>query len=353
MKTKLLAIIASVGLLFSIPYSFASESFYGTSSFENIPSEISRHVPSTFEIKFQHTVGPWALSELVPVIEVVPESAASKIQFDFEPTDIQKNSIARIPVTITVDPTIEYEKIFLNVSFEGNGLRDVPFKSGWVDSLILSIGPRDEIGVLVDYEIISWDDLEYQSFSDAAIFTKNMTPRSIVDAGQQFFVIQKVDFRDDNFAKNSTFSVVVGYALQKGDKMVHPPKGENVTDVDHQEFSQKMQKLNNEFYQQSEIAKSFEFVVDPEKPFFVKSPLVIQESGLYTHQFYKKLKFSPALSSSNMGGTVVVDKLSKAIDENGACKNDNFRRLIKYDYSTVVCVNSETAWKLIGRGWGI
>lgn len=64
-----------------------------------------------------------------------------------------------------------------------------------------------------------------------------------------------------------------------------------------------------------------------------------------------KLKFSPAVSSSNMGGTVVIDKSSNAVDENGMCKNDGLRYLIKHDYSTVVCVTSETAWKLIGRGW--
>jgi hypothetical protein len=209
-------------------------------------------------------------------------------------------------------------------------------------------------GIFVDYEIIPWGDFEYDFNNDAQIFTKNMTPRSIVVAGEQFFVIQKVDFSDDNFAKNSTFNAVVGYALQKGDNLIPFPKGENVTDADHQEFSQKNRKLNNEFYQESEIAKSFEFVVDPEKPFFVKSSLTIQESGLYTHQFYKKLKFSPDVSNSNMGSTAVVEKLSKAIDEeNGVCKNDDFRRLIKHDYSTLVCVDSETAWKLIGRGWGI
>ena len=59
MKSRLLIILASIGLLISIPTTFASESFYGTSSFEGVPSEIPRGVPTTFEIKFQYTVGPW------------------------------------------------------------------------------------------------------------------------------------------------------------------------------------------------------------------------------------------------------------------------------------------------------
>ena len=351
MKTKLLIIFTFVGLLVSIPHSFASESFYGASSFENVPSEISRHFPTTVEIKFQYTVGPWALSDLVPVIETVPKNASPYVQFEFDPTEVQKNSIARIPITITIDPTLDYEKIFLSVSFEGNGGNDIPFKSGWTDSLILSIGPRDEIGHVVDYEKIPWGEIEIRN--DAAKFTKNMIPRSIIKAGEEFFVIQKVDFRDDNFAKNSTFYAVVGYAFEKGNKMIPPPKGQNVTDADHQKFGQEMQKLNNEFYQDSNFAKSFEFKVNSEKPFLVKSSFVLPESGKYTHQFYKKLKFSPAVSDSNMGSTIVVDKFSKALSKNSGCNHDGHRMLIKHDYSVVACVSSETALKLIGRGWGL
>ena len=357
MKTRLLTIIASVVLLVSIPYVFASESFHGTSSFENIPSELTPGKPTQFEIKFQYTVGPYALSNFSLVIDVSPTSASSMVYIDVEPPGgISQGQIVRIPVTITVNPNIEHEKIFLSIYFTGDHFSsrsDAFYKSAWTDSITFDIVPKDQVGVFVDYEIIPWNDFEYDFNNDATIFTKNMIPRSTLEAGQQYLVIQKVDFSDDNFAKNSTFNAVVGYAFQKGDKMVSPPKGENVTDTDHQEFAEKMRKRNNEFYQESEIGKSFEFVVDPEKPFFVKSQLAIQESGLYTHQFYKKLKFSPAVSNSNMGSTIVVDKFSKAVDENGECKNNDFRYLIKHDYSTVVCVDSETAWKLIGRGWGL
>ena len=51
------------------------------------------------------------LSDLVPIIEIVSENASSQVQLDFESTHVQKNSVARIPVTITVDPAIDYEKI--------------------------------------------------------------------------------------------------------------------------------------------------------------------------------------------------------------------------------------------------
>lgn len=352
MKTRLLIILAFVGLLILIPYAFASESFYGTSSFENVPAEISRHFPSTFDIKLQYTVGPWSLDELSPVIEITPKNAASHVSLNFESVSVQKGTIARIPVTITLDSAIDYDQIFLSVSFEGTNSNMGKFKSGWADSLILSVGPRDEISRQVDYEKISWVD--FSQNDRAVIYTKNtMAPLSILEKGQQYSIVQEVDFSDDNFAENSTFNAVVGYAYQKGDKMIHPPRGENVTDADHQEFAENNQKLNNNFYQQSEIAKSFEFKINSEKPFYVKSYLDFNESGLYTHQYYKKLKNSPTIKSSNMGGLVVVDKFSKAIGENGVCKNENLNRLIKHDYSTLVCVNSDTYWKLKERGWGL
>ncbi|MDH3278980.1 MAG: hypothetical protein OEL52_00870 [Nitrosopumilus sp.] len=338
MKTRLLTILAFAGLLISIPSTFASGSFHGTSSFENVPSEISRHFSSTFDLRLQYTVGPWTLEELVPVIEITPENAALHVHLDFEPVSLPKNSIARIPVTITVDPAIEYDKIFLSMSFEGTDSRETIFKSGWTDSLILSLGPRDEISRQVDYEKISWDDLEIRN--DAAIFTKNMIPRSVIKAGEKFFVIQKVDFSDDNFAKNSTFDAIVGYAFEKGDKMIPFPKGQNATDDDHEKFGTDMRKLNNEFYHNAKFAKSFELKVNSEKPFLVKSSFALSESGLYTHQFYKKLKYSPAVSNSNMGSTIVVDKFSKALSENISCSNDGHRFLIKHDYSAVVCVSS-------------
>ena len=354
MKTRFLIIIASVGLLVSIPNAFASESFYGTSSFESVPSEISLHFPSTFEIKFQYTAGPWSLSDLVPVIEVIPENAASKIQLDFEPTHIQKNSIARIPVTITVDRTIEYEKVFLSVSFEGNGLNNVSFKSGWNDYLILSLGPRDEIGHIVDYEIISWDDFEYEFQGNAAIFKNNLAGLGILESGQEYYIAQKADFKASSFGdKDTKVAATIGYAIQPGDQMLHPPMHENVTNADHEEFSMKIQKQSKEFPKQSKIKNSYDFVVDIENPFYIKFPFVIDESGQYTRQFYKTTHVFEGPGSSGMGSLVVVDKFSKAVDKNGVCKNDNFRRLIKHDYSTVACVDGLSAFKLIGRGWGI
>ena len=353
-KSRLLIILVSIGFLISIPHAYASESFHGTSSFENVPSEISRHFPSTFEIKFQYTVGPWGLSHVIPVIEIVPENASSQVQLDFEPTHVQKNSVARIPVTITVDRTMDYEKIFLSVSFEGNGLSDIPFKSGWTDSLILSIGSRDEIEFLVDHEIIPWDDFENEFQEDAAIFKNNLAGLGILEAGTEYYIVQKAEFTASSFGdKDTKVNATIGYAIQPGDQMLRPPMHENATDAEHEEFMQKVNKQREEFPRQSTIGNLYDFIVDVENPFYIQFPFIIEESGQYTRQFYKKTHIFEGPAGSGMGGLVVVDKFSKAVDENAQCNNEEFRRLIKHDYSTVVCVDSETAWKLIGRGWGI
>jgi hypothetical protein len=51
-----------------------------------------------------------------------------------------------------------------------------------------------------------------------------------------------------------------------------------------------------------------------------------------------------------MGGLVVIDNHSKAIDDHGACKNNKFSYLIKHDFSTTVCVDPSSVFKLKERG---
>ena len=358
MKTKLLIILASVVLLVSIPYVFASESFYGISSFENTPSELTPGKPTQFEIKFQYTTGPYALSNFSPVIDVSPTNANSMIHIDVESlAGISQGQIVRIPVTITVNPNIEHEKIFLNIYFTGDHFSsrsDTFYKSAWTDSITFDIAPKNQVRTLVNYEIIPWTDFEYEFQENAAIFKNNLPGLGILESGQEYYIVQKAEFVESTFGdKPTAVDATIGYAIQKGDHMLHPPMHENATDTEHEEFLMKIQKQSKEFPQQSPIGNSYDFVVDVENPFYIKFSFVIEESGQYTRQFYKTTHIFEGPSSSGMGGFVVVDKFSKAVDENAQCKNDNFRRLIKHDYSTVACVDSETAWKLIGRGWGI
>jgi hypothetical protein len=134
-----LFLISFVG--FIIPQAFSAEEnfFYGTATFERLSSTIVSNTPTEFEIKFHYTAGSYALKSLTPVIEVNPEGARSKVHFDIKPVNAYQNDIVRIPVTITVDPSIEYEKIFLSISYAGIGLHNVPFKSSWSDSIIFDV----------------------------------------------------------------------------------------------------------------------------------------------------------------------------------------------------------------------
>lgn len=141
MKIRLLiilGIIASVGLF--TPNVLASESFHGISSFERLPESIVPNNSQVIEIKFQYQDGPYSLIDLKPIIDVSPKEAEPYVHVEFEPIEgVYRNSIARIYGTITVDPNITSEKIFLNFSYVGTDIDDVLFKSGWNDSAIMNI----------------------------------------------------------------------------------------------------------------------------------------------------------------------------------------------------------------------
>ena len=221
-------------------------------------------------------------------------------------------------------------------------------------ALVLFISVNIAEASVQNYTIIKWDDFEYEFVSDAAIFTNDLTQISILEAGNEYYVIQKAEFQASNFGdKDTRVNATIGYAIQHGDQMLRPPMHENATESEHEEFMKKINKQNEEFPQQNTIGNSYDFIVDIENPFYIKFPFVIDESGQYTRQFYKKTHIFEGPTGSEMGGLVVVDRFSKAVNENAECKNDEYRRLIKYDYSTVVCVDFPSALKLIERGWGI
>ena len=152
MKTRILIIISIVIGFFILPQAFGitEEQIHGSSSFDMIPTELIPGKPTTFEIKFQYTTGPYALDNLIPVIEVNPASAISNIQIDAQPVGVAQKQIIRIPVTITVDPQIEHEKIFLSVSFAGDHFSsrsDAIYKSSWTESITFDIAPKDTVGI--------------------------------------------------------------------------------------------------------------------------------------------------------------------------------------------------------------
>ena len=86
-------------------------------------------------------------------------------------------------------------------------------------------------------------------------------------------------------------------------------------------------------------------------PILVNFTVNFEKSGVYSHSFFEN-KIGPNYSSgSHSGGYHVVSHYSKAIDENGACKNPELTPITKHDFSTLACVISDARHELITRGW--
>lgn len=158
-----LILIGFVGFIIPQVFGTSENLFSGTAIFERLPVTISPNTEAKFEIKFQYPEGSYSLSNVTAIVDITPQGATSFVHFNAEPFDVYQNSIARIPVTISIDPDIEYEKIFLNISYIGTGINDVQFKSSWSDSLIFDIAPKD----LTFTELPSSQDYEFERLTGA------------------------------------------------------------------------------------------------------------------------------------------------------------------------------------------
>ena len=117
--------------------SFAEESFNGYSNIDP-PSEILAGQSTDMTIRFSYTSGPYALNNFTPVIEVIPSSAGKFVKVNVDSIEITQGQIKRIPVTLTIDPSIEHEKIFLSISYSGNHFQSGELqKSSWNDHIEL------------------------------------------------------------------------------------------------------------------------------------------------------------------------------------------------------------------------
>jgi len=144
MKTRLLIILAigMSGLLAPSAFGITEELIQGSSSLELLPTEITTGKPASFEIKFQYTEGPYALDNFIPVFEINPASVKPHVKIDVKSTEVAQGQIIRIPVTLTIDPKIEHEKVYLSISFTGDHFSsrsDATYKSAWIESAIIDI----------------------------------------------------------------------------------------------------------------------------------------------------------------------------------------------------------------------
>lgn len=131
---KYLIFLGLIGFTsFIIPQAFSANEnlFTGTATFKRLPTTISPNSTTQFEIKLQYTEGAYSLSNVTAIVDITPQNTASKVHFDTVPVNVDQNSIAQIPVTITVDEVIFLEKIFLSVTYVETDPYDNLWKSVW------------------------------------------------------------------------------------------------------------------------------------------------------------------------------------------------------------------------------
>ncbi len=88
-----------------------------------------------------------------------------------------------------------------------------------------------------------------------------------------------------------------------------------------------------------------------EFPIIVNFTVSFEKSGVYHYSYFEHMKEPGRSSGSSSGGLFVVSKYSKAINDDGICKNAELLTLTKHDFSTLVCVTPKTHHELITRGW--
>jgi hypothetical protein len=88
-----------------------------------------------------------------------------------------------------------------------------------------------------------------------------------------------------------------------------------------------------------------------EFPIIVNFTVSFEKPGVHQYSYIERSVDPPGSGGSHGGGYHVVSEYSKAIGENGVCKNTKLLTLAKHDFSTLVCVTPETHHELITRGW--
>ena len=86
-------------------------------------------------------------------------------------------------------------------------------------------------------------------------------------------------------------------------------------------------------------------------PIIVNFTVSFEKPGAHQYSYFEFSKDPPGSGGSSGGGYHVVSQYSKAVDENGTCKNPKLITLAKHDFSKLVCVTAETHHSLITRGW--
>ncbi len=86
-------------------------------------------------------------------------------------------------------------------------------------------------------------------------------------------------------------------------------------------------------------------------PMLVNFTISFDKPGRYQYDYFERSYGEERGGGSSGGGHWVVAEYSKAVDENGKCKNPELSSIVKYDFSKLVCVKVDSRHELITRGW--
>jgi len=150
----------------------------------------------------------------------------------------------------------------------------------------------------------------------------------------------QVVLRDKSQYENST--VTIGYGFNLVDRI--PNRLDADSEKPFMGFESTHSTSGN---RDSKTIKTSQY----EFPIIVNFTMAFEKPGVHNYSFFEHMT-EPGRSAGSSGGAYfVVSNYSKAIDEDGTCKNPELSPLAKHDFSTLVCVTNDTRHELITRGW--
>lgn len=173
-----------------------------------------------------------------------------------------------------------------------------------------------------DSDIISQDKVWEVPIQFHAIYTESGIETSFLEVGQQAYIVFPIP---EPNGRETLQTVQAGYQI--------------VDDKDFPRYDDEMAEFKADS-------------IDISKPLSI--PFVPQEPGSYYLRQTVFYEYDHNASGSVGGGNknfVVVDEFSKALDDEGSCRNSDLLRYQKQDMSNAVCVTHPTFVQLLQRGY--
>ena len=202
--------------------------------------------------------------------------------------------------------------------------------------LILIIG----LSVVFPLSVLAYheESEQLETSQMTGIFNSKMNMIQFPLVGQEYHL--QVVLREESQYENST--VNVGYGFNLVDRIPNKLSHDSVKPFMGFESTHSTSVTRDS---KTIHTSQYEF------PIIVNFTISFEKPGVYHYSFFENTMEPGGSSGSSGGGYHVISKYSKAIGENGVCKNPDLLTLAKHDFSILVCVKAETYHELITRGW--